>query len=223
MVYVKARYTVICAHTDSNFLHALPAWRDATAVTNHENNLIVITLSVSVNLFILQKCDTLSSIFPLDKGRIFVILLFARNPKIRQRASKIVIRWRIISRDFLTLILSNRDPSTLKLRHGEIFTTQEKRQYGGRVFPDKSSRCVRTTPSMPFCPLVFQGLTEQQKEFMEKQWAQQKEQFMGRQKSTYDLRFRDFKPELKVFKVLPALLEAPRYTHAHIFFSNKYN
>lgn len=39
---------------------------------------------------------------------------------------------------------------------------------------------------MPFCPLVLQGLTEQQKEFLEKQWAEQKEQFMGRQKSTYD-------------------------------------
>lgn len=40
-------------------------------------------------------------------------------------------------------------------------------------------------PSMPFCPLMFQGLTEQQKEFIEKQWAQQKEQFLGRQKSMY--------------------------------------
>lgn len=82
----------------------------------------------------------------------------------------------------------------------------------------ESPRCVRITPSMPFCPLVFQGLTEQQKEFMEKQWAQQKEQFMGRQKSTYDLRFRDFEPELKIFKVLPALLEASGYTHIRIFF-----
>lgn len=92
------------------------------------------------------------------------------------------------------------------------------------IFPDKSPQCVRITPSMPFCPLVFQGLTEQQKEFMEKQWAQQKEQFMGRQKSTYDLRFRDFEPELKIFKVLPALLETPRYTHTRIyFFLNQYN
>lgn len=50
--------------------------------------------------------------------------------------------------------------------------------------------CESNPSSMPLCPLVFQGLTEQQKEFMEKQWAQQKEQFMGRQKSTYDRRFR---------------------------------
>lgn len=44
---------------------------------------------------------------------------------------------------------------------------------------------VTMYPSMPFCPLMFQGLTEQQKEFIEKQWAQQKEQFLGRQKSMY--------------------------------------
>lgn len=32
---------------------------------------------------------------------------------------------------------------------------------------------------------MLQGLTEQQKEIIEKQWTQQKEQFLGRQKSTY--------------------------------------
>lgn len=32
---------------------------------------------------------------------------------------------------------------------------------------------------------MLQGLTEQQKESIEKQWAQQKEQFLGRQKSMY--------------------------------------
>ena len=46
---------------------------------------------------------------------------------------------------------------------------------------------VTMYPSMPFCPLVFQGLTEQQKEVIEKQWTQQKEQFLGRQKSTYSI------------------------------------
>lgn len=39
---------------------------------------------------------------------------------------------------------------------------------------------------------MFQGLTDQLKENMEKQWTQQKEQFMGRQKSMYEFRFRGF-------------------------------
>lgn len=41
---------------------------------------------------------------------------------------------------------------------------------------------------------MFQGLNEQQKESIEKQWAEQKQQFMGRQKSTYEFRFRGLEP-----------------------------
>lgn len=69
---------------------------------------------------------------------------------------------------------------------------------------------------------MFQGLNEQQKEFLEKQWAQQKEQFMGRQKSMYNFRFRGFESEPRVLKVLPVFLEAPRYTRAYIFLWYKY-
>lgn len=57
MMYRSTIYR-ICAHTDSDFLRALPAWeRCDSALTNHENNLIVITLSASVTLFTLQRCD----------------------------------------------------------------------------------------------------------------------------------------------------------------------
>jgi len=59
---------------------------------------------------------------------------------------------------------------------------------------------------------MFQGLTEQQKEIIEKMWAQQKEQFMGRQKSTYEIRFRNFEPELRALKELLVLLETSKYT-----------
>jgi len=61
---------------------------------------------------------------------------------------------------------------------------------------------------------MFQGLTEQQKEIIEKMWAQQKEQFMGRQKSTYEIRFRNFEPELELraLKELLVLLETSKYT-----------
>jgi len=48
---------------------------------------------------------------------------------------------------------------------------------------------------------MFQGLTEQQKEIIEKQWAQQKEQFMGRQKSTYVHHFRGFEPPSGAFSM----------------------
>lgn len=50
----------------------------------------------------------------------------------------------------------------------------------------KDSLRVKITPSMPLCPLMFQGLNKQQKDFIEKQWTEQKEQFLGRQKSMYN-------------------------------------
>jgi len=61
---------------------------------------------------------------------------------------------------------------------------------------------------------MFQGLTDQQKEIIEKMWAQQKEQFMGRQKSTYEIRIRSFEPapELRASKELPVLLGTSEYT-----------
>lgn len=60
---------------------------------------------------------------------------------------------------------------------------------------------------------MFQGLTEQLKESMEKQWTQQKEQFLGRQKSTYEFRSRGFElaPEPRALKELLMLLETSKY------------
>lgn len=65
---------------------------------------------------------------------------------------------------------------------------------------------------MPFCPLMFQGLNEAQKEFVEKQWAEQKQQFMGRQKSTYEFRFEPA-PGPRALKELAVLLETSKYTY----------
>lgn len=61
---------------------------------------------------------------------------------------------------------------------------------------------------------MFQGLTDQQKEIIEKMWTQQKEQFMGRQKSTYEIRFRSFEPapELRALKEFSVFLETSKYT-----------
>lgn len=59
---------------------------------------------------------------------------------------------------------------------------------------------------------MFQGLTEQQKESLEKQWAQQKEQFLGRQKSMYDLHFRG--ADLGALKKLSVF---PRYVQVYAY------
>lgn len=142
-----------------------------------------------------------------------MIPIFARNPKIRLRASAASVE-DSLEDNFTKLCNINSLKSwslSFQSSWRDLYNTG-KREYEGRVFPDKSPRCVRITPSMPFCPLVFQGLNEQQKEFIEKQWAQQKEQFMGRQKSMYNFAFEALKSEPRVFKVLPVFLEAPRYT-----------
>lgn len=60
---------------------------------------------------------------------------------------------------------------------------------------------------------MFQGLTDALKESMEKQWTEQKQQFLGRQKSTYEFRSRGFETGAPraLKETLPVLLETSKY------------
>lgn len=79
-------------------------------------------------LYTLQRCDTQSSIFPLEKDEIFVILIFARNPKIYLRALAASVEDRNPLEDNLMKLCNINSFKSWSLSFqssGEIFIIQE--------------------------------------------------------------------------------------------------